>query len=118
MLRVVGHGAGLRVENRLPGGDANAYLAYAAVLAAGLHGIEREIEPPPAFRGNGYLVTDAPRVPRSLSEAIQEFEHSAIARAAFGDTIVNHYLNAGRVEQNAYDMAVTDWERRRYLERG
>ncbi len=117
-FRVVGVGNSLRIENRFPGGDANPYIAYAAVLAAGLHGIEQKIEPPPEFRGNGYLTTDAPRVPRSLSEATEAFAGSEIARSAFGETVTNHYLNAGRVEQAAFDMAVTDWERRRYLERG
>ena len=117
-FRVVGHGNSLRIENRFPGGDTNPYLAYAAVLAAGLHGIEHQIEPPPEFHGNGYLATDAPRVPRSLYEAVEAFADSDIARSAFGDTVVNHYLNAGRVEQAAYDMAVTTWERYRYLERG
>lgn len=105
-------------EDRFPGGDANPYLAYAAVLAAGLHGIEHGIEPPPAFMGNGYLVADAPRVPRALHDDVDAFADSTIARAAFGDTVVDHDLNAGRVEQAALEMAVTDWERRRYLERG
>ncbi len=117
-FRVVGHGNSLRIENRFPGGDTNPYLAYAALLAAGLHGIEHQIDPPEEFHGNGYLVTDAPRVPRSLYEAVEEFAASEIARSAFGDTVVNHYLNAGRVEQAAFDMAVTTWERHRYLERG
>jgi len=117
-FRVVGRGASLRIENRIPGGDANPYLAYAAVLAAGLHGIEHEIEPPPEYRGNGYLAHGAPRVPRSLAEAIVAFADSDLARAAFGDDVVAHYLNAARVEQETYDRVVTDWERERYLERG
>ena len=117
-FRVVGHGPALRIENRFPGGDTNPYLAYAAVLAAGLHGIEHRIEPPAEFRGNGYTATGAPRVPRALYEAIAAFEESQIARAAFGADIVAHYHNAARVEQHAYDAAVTDWERARYLERG
>jgi glutamine synthetase len=117
-FRVVGRGGGLRIENRFPGGDANPYLAYAAVLAAGLHGIEHRLEPPPAFRGNGYLATDASRVPRTLSEATGEFAASDIAREAFGEEVVGHYLNMARIEQRTYDAAVTDWERRRYFERG
>ena len=116
-LRVVGHGASLRLENRFPGADANSYLAYAAVIAAGLHGIEQRIEPPPEFRGNGYTAAGAPRVPRSLYAAIDCFAESAVARAAFGDDVVEHYLNMARVEQEAYNAAVTTWERERYLER-
>ncbi|HWI52556.1 MAG TPA: glutamine synthetase family protein [Symbiobacteriaceae bacterium] len=116
-LRVVGHGASLRLENRFPGADANPYLAYAAVIAAGLHGIEQGIEPPPEFRGNGYTAAGAPRVPRSLYAAIDCFAESAVARAAFGDGVVEHYLNMARVEQEAYNAAVTTWERERYLER-
>ena len=117
-FRVVGHGSALRIEDRFPGGDANPYLAYAAVLAAGLHGVEHRIEPPAEFRGNGYLATGVPRVPRALYEAIDAFAGSAIARAAFGEDVVAHYLHMARVEQQTYDAAVTDWERARYLERG
>jgi glutamine synthetase len=117
-FRIVGRGPGLRIENRFPGGDANPYLAYAAVLAAGRYGIENRIEPPPAFVGNGYLAKDVPRVPRSLYEAIEIWEESKLARAAFGDTVHQHYLNAARVEQETYDSIVTHWERERYLERG
>lgn len=117
-FRIVGAGSALRIENRFPGGDANPYLSFAAVLAAGLHGIDNRIEPPAEFRGNGYVATEAPRVPRSLYEAIAEFAASTVARAAFGDVVVDHYLHAARLEQEAYDNAVTDWERERYLERG
>jgi len=117
-FRVVGRGPALRIEDRFPGGDANPYLAYAAILAAGLAGIAGRIEPPPEFTGNGYLATDQPRVPRALYEAIAAWEGSALARAAFGEAVHAHYLNLGRVEQAAYDAVVTDWERARYLERG
>lgn len=117
-FRVVGKNQSLRIENRFPGGDTNPYLAYAALIAAGLHGIEHQIEPPAEFHGNGYLATDAPRVPRTLYEAIDAFEQSLIARAAFGDDVVSHYLTAARIEQHTYDQVVTDWERTRYLERG
>ena len=110
--------AGSRIENRLPGGDANPYLAYAAMLAAGLSGIEKGIEPPPEFRGNAYVARDVPRVPRAMYEAIDALRQSDLAREAFGEDLVAHYLNMGEVEQRAYDMAVTDWERRRYFERG
>jgi glutamine synthetase len=117
-FRVVGRGGALRVENRFPGADTNPYLAYAATLAAGLHGIAQRIEPPAEYRGNAYTATDLPRVPGSLHEAIPLFARSAVARAAFGDAVVEHYLNAARVEQQTYDAAVTSWERARYLERG
>jgi len=117
-FRIVGHGSSLRIENRLPGGDANPYLTYAAILAAGLHGIEHEIEPAPEFHGNAYEAHDVPRVPRAMYEAITALRESDLARQAFGDEVVAHYLNMGEIEQRAYDMAVTDWERQRYFERG
>jgi glutamine synthetase len=117
-FRIVGRGASLRIENRLPGGDANPYLAYAAMLAAGLNGIERCIEPPAEFHGNAYEARDVPRVPRALYAAIDAFRESDLAREAFGTDVVDHYVNMAEVEQRAYDMAVTDWERQRYFERG
>src|SRR6185503_4039708 len=92
-FRVVGHGPSLRIENRLPGGDANPYLAYAAMLAAGLSGIEKGIEPPPEFRGNAYAARDVPRVPRAMYEAIDALRQSDLAREAFGEDVVAHYLN-------------------------
>ena len=117
-LRVVGHGKGLHVEDRFPGGDMNPYLAYASVIGAGLHGIERRIEPPPETRGNGYLATGCDRMPRALYEAIGELERSEAAAAIFGRDVVDHYLNYARVEQETYDAIVHPWERERYLERG
>ncbi len=117
-FRVVGRGDALRIEDRFPGGDANPYLSLAAVLAAGLHGIEHQIEPPAEHKGNGYLAKGVPRVPRALYEAIEEWEASEIAREAFGEDVVAHYLNAARIEQQTYDAVVTHWERERYLERG
>ena len=117
-FRIVGEGSSLRIEDRLPGGDANPYLAYAAMLAAGLHGIEHEIEPAPEFHGNAYEASDVPHVPKAMYEALAVWRESTLARKAFGEEVVAHYLNMGEVEQRAYDMAVTDWERRRYFERG
>jgi glutamine synthetase len=117
-FRIVGNGSSLRIEDRLPGGDANPYLTYAAILAAGLNGIERGIEPSAEFHGNAYEATDVPRVPRSMAEAIAALRDSTLAREAFGEDVVAHYLNMAEVELRAYDMAVTDWERRRYFERG
>ncbi|MGW4897727.1 glutamine synthetase family protein [Kitasatospora sp. NPDC004240] len=115
-LRVVGHGPSLRFENRAPGGDVNPYLALAALIAAGLHGVEQRLELEPEFTGNAYA-SDAPRVPGHLRDAIAAFEGSAAAEAAFGKDVVRHYAHAGRVELAAYDRAVTDWERRRGFER-
>ncbi|MGC4189905.1 MAG: glutamine synthetase family protein [Thermomicrobiales bacterium] len=117
-FRVVGSGQALRIENRLPGADANPYLSFAAVLAAGIHGVEQRIEPPDEFLGNGYTATDLPRVPHTLYRAIDAWEGSDLARKAFGADVHAHYLNMARVEQDAFDAAVTDWERERYLERG
>ncbi|TYL52335.1 glutamine synthetase family protein [Agromyces mariniharenae] len=115
-LRVVGHGHGMRVENRVPGGDVNQYLAVAALIAAGLHGIEQELEPDDLFVGNAYE-SDVARVPATLRESADLFAGSAVAREAFGDEVVEHYLNNARVELAAYDAAVTDWERVRGFER-
>ena len=116
-FRVVGHGQGLHVECRFPGGDMNAYLTYAAFVGAGLWGIDNQVEPPPEYKGNGYLATDCDRMPRALYEAIEELEASEAAREIFGEDVVAHYLNAARVEQAAYDAVVGAWERERYLER-
>jgi glutamine synthetase len=115
-MRVVGHGQGLRVENRLPGADVNPYLALAAMIAAGLHGIDNELELEPAFEGNAYE-SDKPRVPHTLYDARDLFEGSAIAREAFGQEMVDHYLNRARIELDAYEAAVTDWEKFRGFER-
>jgi len=115
-LRVVGHGQGLRVENRVPGGDVNPYLAVAAIIAGGLYGIESELELEPMFTGNAY-VSDKPRVPSTLRDAADLFAASEVAKAAFGAEVVAHYLNNARIEQRAYDAAITDWERVRGFER-
>jgi glutamine synthetase len=115
-MRVVGHGQGLRVENRLPGADVNPYLALAAMIAAGLHGIENELELEPVFEGNAYE-SDKPRVPHTLYAARDLFEGSEVARSAFGDEVVDHYLNRARIELEAHEAAVTDWEKFRGFER-
>ncbi|WTZ54529.1 glutamine synthetase family protein [Nocardia sp. NBC_01388] len=115
-LRVVGHGPSLRFENRVPGGDVNPYLAVAATIAAGLHGIERQLPLEPEFHGNAYR-SHRPRVPHNLRDAAQLFGDSKIAQAAFGEDVVLHYRNAAQVELDAYDAAVTDWERVRGFER-
>jgi glutamine synthetase len=117
-FRLVGHGPGVHVENRFPGGDMNAYLTYAAMVGAGLYGVDHQLDLTPEFKGNGYVATGVPRMPRALWEAIGELERSQAAREIFGDDVVDHYLNAARVEQETYDATVHDWERERYLERG
>ena len=114
--RVVGHGPSLRVENRVPGGDVNPHLALAAMIAAGLHGLENGLELEAAFEGNAYE-SDKPRVPATLREARELLASSTIARTAFGDEVVEHYLNYADVELAAFDAAVTDWERFRGFER-
>jgi glutamine synthetase len=113
---VVGHGGSLRVENRVPGGDVNPYLAVAALVAAGLHGIENKLPLEPAFTGNAYD-SDKPHVPTTLRDAAELLGKSELARAAFGDEVIEHYLNAARIETTAYDAAVTDWEKVRGFER-
>jgi glutamine synthetase len=116
-FRIVGHGPSKRVETRIPGGDVNPYLAFAALIAAGLHGIENELELPPPLEGNAYE-SDAERFPSSLREAIAALESGEIARAAFGDAVVDHYLNYGHTEQRLFDEVVTCYERERLFERG
>jgi glutamine synthetase len=116
-FRVVGQGPALRVETRIPGADVNPYLAFAALVAAGLHGIEQGLELEPALEGNAYE-SDAPRFPGTLREAIAALEQGEMARAAFGDEVVDHYLNYGRTEQRLFDEVVTCYERERMFERG
>ena len=98
-FRLVGSGDALHVENRFPGGDMNAYLTYAAMIGAGLYGIEHELKLEPEFKGNGYIAKGVPRMPRALYEAIGELERSKAAVEIFGQDVVDHYLNAARVEQ-------------------
>ena len=116
-FRVVGHGPARRVETRIPGGDVNPYLAFAAVIAGGLHGIEHGLEPAAALEGNAYE-SDAERFPSTLREGIAALEAGGIARAALGDQVVDHYLNYARTEQELFDRAVTCYERERFFERG
>jgi glutamine synthetase len=116
-LRVVGRGHALRLENRAPGGDVNPYLAVAAMIAAGIDGIERELALEDVFVGNAYD-SDKPRLPTTLAESAELFRASGFARRAFGDDVVEHYLNNARVELEAFAAVVTDWERVRGFERG
>jgi glutamine synthetase len=115
-VRLVGRGAGARMENRVPGGDVNPYLALAAMLAGGLHGIEQRLELEPALEGNAYT-SGRPKVPGSLRDARDAFAASAVARKAFGDEVVDHYTNMADVELAAFGAAVTDWELKRSFER-
>jgi glutamine synthetase len=115
-LRLVGHGAGFRVESRIPGGDCNPYFAYAATIAAGLHGIEHRLDPGAEFRGNAYEAEDVPRVPSTLVEAIAELEGSELAAKAFGEDVHFHLVNTARQEWAASNRVVTDWELRRSFE--
>ena len=115
-VRLVGRGPSARMENRVPGGDVNPYLALAAMLAGGLHGIENELELEPPLEGNAYT-SDRPRVPGTLQEARDVFAASEVARAALGDEVVDHYTNMADVELAAFGAAVTDWELRRGFER-
>jgi len=116
-LRVVSHGAGYRVESRIPGADANPYLAMAAQVAAGLHGIEHGLDPGEPYEGNGYTAEDLPRVPHTLVDAIELLEGSTIAREAFGEQVHRHLVNTAVQEWNEFNRTVTDWEVRRGFER-
>src|SRR6266511_2594653 len=116
-FRLCGEGGGFRVENRIPGADANPYLAFAATIAAGLHGIASRLKAPKLYEGNAYEDATLPQVPKTLREAIAELERSKVARAAFGDRMVEHYLHTARLEQGAFDQVVTDWELARNFER-
>ena len=115
-LRVVGQGAGLRFENRVPGGDVNPYLAVAALIAAGLHGVDSNLRLEPPFTGNAYA-SGAETVPASLRAAAELWSASSLATEAFGADVVAHYANNARVELAAFDSAVTDWELVRGFER-
>jgi glutamine synthetase len=117
-FRVVGHGPSTRVECRIPGADANPYLAFAALLAAGLDGIENQIDPGPELKGNAYEAAGAEPFPSTMREAVDLWESSSFAKDAFGEPMHEHYLNYGRTEQRLFDEVVTDYERRRMFERG
>ncbi|MBI3358211.1 MAG: glutamine synthetase [Nitrospirae bacterium] len=116
-FRVVGAGNSLRIECRIPGADCNPYLTFAAALASGINGIVNKIEPPEIFDGDVYAAESLPTVPNTLRDATKIFEQSAFAKKAFGEEVVAHYLHFFKTEQEAYDKAVTDWERQRYFER-
>jgi glutamine synthetase len=116
-FRVVGSGASLRIECRIPGADCNPYLAFAASLASGLQGISEKIEPPECFEGDIYAAKDLPRVPYTLHEAVETFENSTFNKKVFGKKVVEHYAHFFKTEIEAFNQSVTDWERKRYFER-
>ena len=109
----MGHEASYRLESRIPGADANPYLAFAATIAAGLDGIKHGLEPPPRFDGNAYVAPDVDRVPWNIVEAIDAFRSSSMAVEAFGEDVHYHLLNTAEQEWASFNRAVTDWERRR-----
>jgi glutamine synthetase len=117
-FRIVGHGQSRRVECRIPGADVNPYLGFAAMLAAGLDGIENATDPGPELVGNAYAAGKAEAFPSSLREAVDAWEGSEFAKRAFGEEVWRHYLNYGRTEQRLFDEVVTDYERVRMFERG
>ena len=116
-FRIVGHGQHLRTESRIPGADVNAYLAFAAFIAAGLDGIEKKLPLGPAFEGNAYE-SNVQRFPHALRDAIEALEKGTMARKAFGEDVIDHYLNYARTEQALFDKVVTNYERERLFERG
>jgi glutamine synthetase len=116
-FRVVGRGSSLRIECRIPGADCNPYLAFAASLASGLDGIKNKTEPPECFQGDIYAAGHLPRVPYTLQESVDRFASSEFNKQAFGAEVVEHYTHFFRKEAEAYNRAVTDWERKRYFER-
>ncbi len=116
-FRIVGHGSSLRSECRIPGADANPYVAFALLIAAGLDGIERKLEPPAMLSGNLYAAKDVPKIPRTLGDAIAAAESSTFVRQALGDDVLEHYLHFARVEKSKFENTVTTWERARYFER-
>ncbi len=116
-FRVLGEGAGTRVECRIPGGDTNPYLAFAVTLAAGLYGIENELELEPIFEGDAYAGENVREIPKTLREAIEALDKSTVLREALGDDVIDHYVHTGRWEQAEFDRRVTDWEVIRNFER-
>jgi glutamine synthetase len=116
-FRVVGQGHSFRIENRLPGADANPYLAFAAMLAAGLAGMEENLDCGQVYAGNAYADPNLAGLPRSLRDAADLLDKSRLARKAMGDAVVEFYVHTARAEAQSHDNAVTDWERKRYFER-
>ncbi len=117
-LRVVGHGPSLRIEHRIPGADANPYLAIAALAAAGLAGMDAKTQCPPPLAANAADHPECPHMPGTLGEALACFERSEFMRDAFGPAVCEHLANFYRQELDAFNHeTVTDWELVRYFER-
>jgi len=116
-FRVIGHGNSFRIENRMPGADANPYLAFAATLAAGQAGIEEQLDCGQPYKGNAYLDAKLASLPGYLREATDLLDQSKLGRTAFGDDVIDFYVHTARLEVKAFDNAVTDWEKLRYFER-
>jgi len=116
-FRVVGHGGSFRIENRMPGADANPYLAFAAMLAAGMAGVEEGLDCGEAYQGNAYVDAKLASLPKGLRDAAESLNGSKLARKAMGDPVVDFYVHTARLEIQAFNDAVTDWERVRYFER-
>ena len=116
-FRVVGSAGSFRVENRMPGADANPYLAFAATLASGLAGLEEGLDCGDAYTGNAYVDHKLPSLPRSLEEAAELFEGSKLAKRVFGPEVVEFYVRTAKLEAKAFGNSVTDWEKKRYFER-
>ena len=115
--RIVGQGQAFRIENRMPGADANPYLAFAAMLAAGMAGVEEQLDCGDAYHGNAYVDAKLKALPCSLRDAAELLDRSKLARRSFGDAVVDFYVHTARLEVQAFNDAVTDWERKRYFER-
>jgi glutamine synthetase len=116
-FRVVGRGNSFRIENRMPGADANPYLAFAATLIAGQAGMEENLDCGSVYQGNAYVDGTLPSLPKTLREAADLLDGSKLARRALGDAVVDFYTHTARLEVKAFDNVVTDWERQRYFER-
>jgi glutamine synthetase len=116
-FRVVGEGASFRIENRMPGADANPYLAFAAMVAAGLAGIRENLDSGNEYVGNAYADAGLDRLPVTLREATDRFESSRLAQVEFGKEVVEYMVRHARLEEQSFGNAVTDWEKKRYFER-
>jgi glutamine synthetase len=125
-VRIINNGRrAVRIENRVPGSDANFYLVFSAMLASGLYGIERQLELPDRLAGNAYDPTTIANalaegkihaLARNLTDAANAFEHSEVAREYLGIDFVEHFVTTRRWEVKEYEKAVTNWDRRRYFE--
>ena len=116
-FRVVGQRGAFRVENRMPGADANPYLAFAATLAAGLAGLEENLDGGDEYHGNAYVDAKLKSLPSSLAESIDLLKNSKLAQSAFGSNVVEFYAHTASLEVHAFNNSVTDWEKSRYFER-